>query len=223
MGIELRLEHLQTRIMSDISSAAARGNFRAVASLGRITEECQSIGEAISSMSNRLQALGESIDGEIVREPGTNLPLAHTLEIAPSRGKRSGKVEGANARREFVANLQEKGVRLTGSRLRYQSGNGKSVWVAFANEQREGREGRWFEGLPDGSPDVVVLLCRRITGLLMAFVIPMPQLASVWPMLARSGGQVKFNIKEDSDRFYLQIPYAQSVDITPHLDNYAPL
>ena len=106
---------------------------------------------------------------------------------------------------------------------------GQSVAVAFANELPE-LENQWFLGLADEEPTAAaVLLCKSLGGKLHDIVLPVSLLREVWPVLNRSGKQVKFHIQErDAGQLFLRIPKASRLDITwldvtRYIGNYGPL
>lgn len=99
----------------------------------------------------------------------------------------------------------------------YANAAGSTVAIAMATEDQRGN--KWWLGLPDQEFTLVVLLCHDAK-VSLEFVIPVADVASIWSRLSRSGGEVKFNVKRENNRYLLT---AGPTDITRFLGSYAPL
>lgn len=142
---------------------------------------------------------------------GAEAPPKPTVQL--SAGK---KQLGNSARQAFAQahNLsQVKGVV-------YANQAGSNVAIAMATEDKRGN--KWWLGLPDAQFNCVVLLCQDGNASL-EFVLPAQPLATVWPRLSRSAGQVKFNVKRDGLRYILLVPRYGEFDITRFVGDYSPL
>ena len=156
---------------------------------------------------------------------GSKSPSLPPAPFAPAMGPgptTSPKAAGAQARSRWVATLRERGATLHGHGKRYQTTSGHAVAVAFANELPD-LEDRWFLGLADEHTDVAVLLCQSRGQALYDLVLPVSELRTVWPLLSRHRGQIKFNVRKNGNRFALLVPGHEPVDITKYLGNHALL
>ncbi len=218
MDAVAELKRLKTQLLDQISSAASARDFPRVARLSGLASECEALEVETTSLRKRVEALAVAIDGfagpqEIPQEFKPSVDLWKAL---------SPKAAGGEARRNWVAHLESIGVSLTGHGKRYQSPQGTTVGVAFANELPD-LENRWWLGLRDEPTDVAVFLCHSVSREVHDIVVPVQDVVSAWRALSRHRDQIKFNIKKDGTRFLLLVPGGQPIDITRYVGNYDPL
>jgi len=102
----------------------------------------------------------------------------------------------------------------------YANASGSMFGIAMASEDKRGN--KWWLGLPDAQFNSVVLLCQDGNSPL-EFILPATSVATIWPKLSRSAGQVKFNVKRENLKYSLMVPGYGPFDITRFLANYSPL
>src|SRR5262249_16990019 len=78
---------------------------------------------------------------------------------------------------------------------------GKRVGIACANEDPRGD--KYWLGLRDDQPDIVVLLCRSISGRVFDFVLPPQIVQNIWSQLPRSNTQFKIHVNRHGPKFEL--------------------
>jgi len=217
MDIRAELDSLKTLIIDRASEAVRMRDLPGVGLLGALANECDSLQTEVSSLERRVAAMKASLNGSPSSPPPA--PVALSVGSGPAT---SPKAAGAQARSRWVAALRERGITLNGYGKRYQATSGHAVAVAFANELPE-LDDRWFLGLADEHTDVAVLLCRSLGQALYDFILPVHELRTVWRLLSRHRGQIKFNIRKSGNRFSLLIPGSEPVDITKYLGNHDPL
>jgi hypothetical protein len=217
MDMQAELKRVQSLLLDRISSAVSDRDFAAVAALSSLAKECEAIEAECASLSRRIESAKSALNGSSSLSTTSRRPTHSDKPPTASR-----KAAGAEARNEWVAGLRAQGISLSGHRKRYQSAQGKSVAVAFANELPD-LENRWFLGLTDEPTEVAVLLCKSHAGTLHDIVLPVSRLREVWGVLSRHRSQVKLNVKRDTSRFLLLVPGNEPLDVTRHIGNYEPL
>lgn len=213
MDVQEELNGVQSRLLDQLSSAAANRDMATVTALSGLAKECETLEVELASLCRRVEAAKSVLNGS---EPKSTLSQDLAYSAQPTV---SAKTAGTQARNEWVTGLRKHGISLHGHRRRFQTARGQSVAVAFATERSKNR---WFLGLPDQPTEIAVLLCRSITGELCDIVLPMSDLRRTWHALSRSNNEVKFNVKKDASRFLLQVP-GESLDVTRYVGNPAPL
>lgn len=218
MDTKAQLKHIQSLLKDHISSALSNGDFAAVTALSGFAQECEALFEAeYASLNRRVEAVRSAPNGSSSTST-TPQKLTYSAE-APTT---SAKAAGAQARTEWVLGLRAKGISLHGHGKRYQAARGRPVAVAFANELRE-LKNRWFLGITDEPTEIVVLLCKSVTGQFHDIVLPVSRLTESWRAQSKSKGELKINIKKDGNRFLLLVPGNEPVDVTRYVGNYGPL
>jgi len=211
------LTALRSKILSRVSGAAQSGDIAAVARWSNAAQECDAIAREQLRLKERIETFAASLEqptAAVSAEPVTNGQVVHST--------RSAKRDGAMARAEWVEHLARLGIRLQGHGKRFATPAGASVAVGFANEL-PGLPNKWFLGTGDEPIDVVVLLCRDARLKLHDIVIPVSALGGRWKLLARSNGQIKFNVRKDVSDFLLLIPGTEPFVVTPYVGRYQAL
>jgi len=208
------LPAVRSKILSHVTSAAQAGDVTGVARWSNAAQECEALAREELRLTERIQAFI------------TSLEQAPTMQPAPNgdavQSSRSAKRDGAMARAEWVETIARSGIRLQGRGKRFSTAAGRAVAVGFANEL-PGLPNKWFLGTGDEPTDVVVLLCRDARLKMHDIVIPVSDLGGRWKLLARSNGQIKFNVRKDVNEFLLLIPGAGPFVVTPYVGRYGPL
>ncbi len=137
-----------------------------------------------------------------------------------SSNRAIGRREGRVARENYVFAVQQDvyvdGAGRVWGRVR---GNGRSVAILFSSEHSGDR---WFFGVKeaqvkDNDGAFVVLLCAQDDGADLDFVLPPTFISEVLPKLSHSRDQVKFNLNRRDNRYWLKVPYGESLDVTEYL------
>jgi hypothetical protein len=162
-----------------------------------------------AELEGRIETFVASLDSTTPTQPSSDsgVTLSHP-GASPRR-------EGAEARARWIAGLEHAGVRLKGHGKRFVTFAGANVSIGFANEL-PGLPNKWFLGAADEPTDIVVLLCRDSRGILNDFVIPIQELGDRWRALARSNGQIKFNVRHDGRTYHLLVPGNAPFEITQY-------
>ena len=217
MNIQAELKDVQSRLLDQLVSAASQRDITMVTSLSGLAKECETLQVELASICRRVEAVKGSLN-ETRSKSVLSEDFTHSAGSKTSV-KTAGIQDGAKARNEWVAGLRSQGISLHGNRRRFQTAQGRSVAVAFANERSANR---WFLGLPDESAEVAVLLCKSAAGKLHDIVLPISDFRDVWHVLSRSNNELKFNVRRNASRFFLRVP-GQSLEVTKYVGNPAPL
>jgi len=215
----VELQQIESLLLDQIASAASHRNAAAVAALSGLAKECELLKTDLASLNRRVEALKSK---SALNGSWASSTISQTFTYSAEAPAISRKAAGAQARNEWVAEIQARGIYLHGHGTRYQTVQGQSVAVAFANERPEA-ENQWFLGLPDAPPDVAVLLCKSREGQRHDIVLPISHLREVWRVLSRSQSGVKFNIRKEASLFLLLVPRNNPLDVTRYVGNYEPL
>ena len=210
------LPSLRSTILARVTTAAQAGDVGGVARWSDAAQQCDALARDELRLLERIQAFLASLD-----QPPTGA-AERASSGQPIRRRTSAKREGALVRAEWVEKMTQLGVRLHGHGKRYATGAGRSVSIGFANEL-PGLPNKWFLGTVDEPIDVIVLLCRDALHRLHDIVIPVSDLGGRWKLLARSNGQIKFNVRKDVEQFLLLIPGAEPFVVTPYVGRHEPL
>jgi hypothetical protein len=132
---------------------------------------------------------------------------------------------GKTGREKWVSYLElNHGVKLKGRGKRFETPDGTSVAIAFANKTKEAN---WFLGLKDEETDVAVLICNDSAGKEHSIILPVAEINEEWGQLKRGGKnrEIKLNFNRTGDIYVLKIPapFKKDMDVTKYLDNYDPL
>ena len=225
MSLRVELLDVRTKILDQVKSAAQRGDVEAINRWGKHAERCDGLISELAEFESRIRVLQESVRSEPSESHPTE-ELASGIGEAPRVRKGvSAKQEGAQIRADWVRALAKKGIQLAGHGKRYDTREGISVSVAFANELDQPQlKDRWFLGLKDEPTDVAVLLCRGAKNQrVYDLVLPVPELGPAWKALSRNGGQIKFHVRREAGGFVLGVPLGGSIPVTRYLGNYRPL
>ncbi len=217
MNTQAELQHIQSLLFRQISSAASNRDVAKVAELSGLAKECERIETELTSLHRRVEAVKGSLKGSRSTSTTSAKPT-YSAEAAPLSRRKVGK----QARSEWIERLRTFGISLNRHGKQYQTTSGQSVGMAFANEL-PGLEDKWFLGLPDEPTDIVVLLCKSLEGNLHDIVLPVSDLTGGWSTLSRSSNGVKFNVKKDAGHLLLYVPGKELLDVTRYIGNYDPL
>lgn len=222
--MQKELNRIQSLLFDQISSAVSNRDVAKVAKLSGHAQECEALKTENTAFIRRVEALKNALNGSESLSTTSPNSTDSAEAVIPSR-----KAVAAQVRNEWLAGLKTKRIFLHGYGKQYKTACEQSVAVAFANEL-PGLENQWFLGLADKEPTAAaVLLCKSLEGKLHDIVLPVSHLREVWPVLNRSGKQVKFHVQErDAGQFFLRIPKASGLDIiwldiTKYIGNYDPL
>ncbi len=222
MDLKSRLAGIKRKVLRKIEHAAASRHTRLVSSLSALALRAEEDEELLAKIERRIAAYESEIGSDEPRDLGSILDLirgeSRLTRTAKSRGRgNSGEI----ARQQFVKAGKERGYSLKqASGVTYQTTMGKVVVLPSATEQRPDR---WFLGIADERPDVVVLLCQKEEGALLEFIIPSAMISKVWRDLSRSGGQVKFNVSRTGSDYWLVVPRQGKVRLNDCLGTYGCL
>ncbi len=219
MNTQAELQHIQSLLFKQISSAASNRDVAKVAELSGLAKECERIETELTSLHRRVEVVKSSLKGSRSTSTTSAKPT-YSAEAAPLSRREVGK----QVRSEWIAGLLKQGISLHEHGRRYQTTSGQSVGVAFGNEHPK-YGWPWFLGLPDEPTDIVVLLCKSREGNLHDIVLPVSFLPGGWRVLSRSSSGVKFSVKKDAGtgRFLLQVPKDSPLDVSMYIGNYDSL
>jgi len=206
MDTQAELNRIQSLLLNLISATLSNRDVTTLSALSGFIKEYETLVEAAKS------TLNDSRPASTISRKPTYSVEAPTI---------SRKAAAAQARIDWVAGLQEKGISLRGHGTRYQTARGQSVAMAFANELDN--PDRWFLGLPDEPTDVAAFLCKSHDGKLYDIVLPATLLREVWPSLSKSQSGVKFNIRKERGQFLLLLTGDKPRDVSKYVGNYEPL
>lgn len=214
MNTQAELQHIQSLLFKQISSAASKRDVSKVAELSGLAKECERIETELTSLNSRVEAVKSALNDPL--SPSTTFAkfFASLEDDTPS-----SREIGKQARSEWIAGLPH-GISLNRHGKQYQTARGQSVAVAFSNEIPDNR---WFLDLPEEPPEVAVLLCKSLAGEFHDIVLPVSDLRKEWDDLTRHNKRVKFNVKKDAHRFLLFITGKKPLDVTGYIGNYEPL
>ena len=152
MNTQAELQHIQSLLFKQISSAASKRDVSKVAELSGLAKECERIETELTSLNSRVEAVKSALNDP--RSPSTTFAkFFDSLEEDTPSSRKIGK----QARSEWIAGLPH-GISLNRHGKQYQTARGQSVAVAFSNEIPDNR---WFLDLPEEPPEVAVLLCNK--------------------------------------------------------------
>jgi hypothetical protein len=143
-------------------------------------------------------------------------------ENALTSGITSNKELGMRARENYVAHLQQYGIRIDQiDKVWAKTSTNSWVAIPFATERRANR---WFLGLPEkeviervrNGELAIILLCQSVSGSLLDFVLPPSKVQEIATQLSKSQGQLKFNLKKLGNRYHLVIPNHSTVDVSDY-------
>ena len=224
-----RFEQLEKEIMKLIAEASLSRNpeeiFRLTGLLKEIKSEREHCQDFFNSMAARLNSeIFTGISNHASFNVATRQATQKLGTQAPKSGQISPKAKGKQMRISWLKTLQAKGILLRPARgsVIYQSATQRVVGIATATE-RPVRPDKFFLGLPDQHYDVAVLLCEAQSGKLLDFVLPRNFLETIWKLLSRSNGQVKFHIEGNGGNFELRVPGSGFYPLNPYLSDYSPL
>ena len=216
MDIQTELQHTESLLFGQITSAASHHDVAGIAALSALAKECEMLKTDLTSLIRRVEAVKSALNGSGASSTSTQkfTPSAEAPAL-------SGKAAGVQARNAWIAWLKDGGIYLRRHGKQYQTVQGQSVAVAFANELPK-KENRWFLGLPDEPTDIVVLLCKSLAGQFHEIVLPVSYVRKVWHLLSRGEYGLKLHIRKDAGRFF-QLVAGNELDVTKHVANYEPL
>ena len=153
-------------------------------------------------------------------EPPASHPSNHHRLVTSPVPMESNRARGEHARADWIStNLASALTPLRGAL--YRKTNDDTLGIAYG-EEKKGRQGRWFLGLPAGKFDCAVLLCRPLTGNLFWINLPNDFIAKHNPQLSKSNvGQVKFNVFKHGHDYYLRVPHTGNIPVTDYLNRVA--
>ena len=216
------LSKIRIQIIDNVKAAAQEGNVNSISKWSKAAEQCESLIEEVTDLSNRIQEFRASI----LNGGNSNVALGYPNIPGGLRSDKSisAKQEGAQIRADWVKALASNGIVLNGHGKKYRTERGKSVGVASANELNKPHLiDKWFLGLKDEGVDIVVLLCRDLKKNVHDIVLPVFTLGNAWSKLSRSGGQIKFNVRRRNGDFFLLIPGDNPIKVSTYIGNYQPL
>lgn len=208
MDLETRFNELLVEARKRLSQSASSESPERLSALIRVVQECD---DAIRHL-RRLEEVGMRIRGELNGGGGSQ---GETSQIyvqptsarvpGPPRSRRDGKADAERERQQLLNTLRSEGLNLhreKGKRM-YRTDTGKRVGICFANEDKRGDI--WWMGIPDEQFDVLVPVCRTVSGDVLVFVLPREFVAQVWPLLSREkrSGQVEFHVRRSGPNFEL--------------------
>jgi hypothetical protein len=148
------------------------------------------------------------------------------IELPPAPRGMSHVQRGQNARKAYVNELSERGIRLSRAsrRVEFMTRSGKIVGVPWA-EEKLSKPNRWFLGLPDQHFDFVILLCQSSDGKLLDFVFPSDFVSEIWDSLPLqySNDHRKFDVKIREGECALKVNGRAAYRIQRFLENVAVL
>lgn len=131
--------------------------------------------------------------------------------------KQKGREKGRRYRRILLKQLESEGIFLTRIRENiYNNSKGETIGIPYSSEQRPNE---WFLGLPENNYHYLIFLCEKDSHLL-SFIIPKRFYEHINFSKCKRDGDMKFNITEMNNDYYLDSPGKGKVPITEFLYNY---
>lgn len=219
MEMRSRLAAIKRKALRKIEEAAASRNTRLVSSLSALATRAEEDEEILTMLEERIKAYESEIGSDDPQDLRSILDLVLTGSRKAGSAKSRGRGDaGEVARNSFVEAGKGRGYSLTPvSGINYRTAGGKIISMPFATERRPNR---WFLGIADERPDLVVLLCRNETGSILDFVVPSSMISETWRDLSRNGGQVKFNVSRTGPDYWLVVPKHGKKRINEYLGAY---
>jgi hypothetical protein len=222
MAISMLLSNLRAMVLKKVEVSASTRDVAGVTRRSGALERCQALEGEARDLEERAREFKDSFEPSIQQPPQAAATSGSAKINAGSRTV-SAKSNGAAVRSAWVDELSGKGVVLTGHGRRYQTSKAKRVGITFASEPSY-RPNKWWLGLKDEPIDIAVLLCQDTGKRLYEVVLPVSDLGTIWSMLSRSAdGQIKFNVRKDTQEWLLKIPGSNPVTVTKYVGDYGPL
>jgi hypothetical protein len=198
-----------------VSEALQKGDFDGAARLidaMRLWQELQKEESALKERRNGILAIltAKVPVGSVA--PEKTRPSQQS-QLSPQR-------RGELVREAYVSGLAKQGIRLRAAgRKQYATDSGLRVGIPYATELPH-LPNAWFLGLSEGSPDVVILVCRTSRDETLDFVLPPELVKDIWTRLSRSNNQVKFHVTKAGATYELRVPGGRLEPINQFLSAY---
>jgi hypothetical protein len=139
--------------------------------------------------------------------------------IVPLSTETSSRELAKLKRKEFLNNLERKGVRLEQFKgVIYKNINNSGlVGIAYSGEKYQS----WFLGLPIENYKVIVLLCSAEDNKMHNIILPEDFCSMYVDHLSRSHGQLKFSVRQGKNDFILYTKLG-NVSIKQYVNVYSP-
>jgi hypothetical protein len=214
MELKNRLEAIRKEIFKRIESAAKDANREDVT---KYTVLIQEVDEQLRKIEE-VERVTDSFDQKL--KHGFEPVRVIRFRTESENTAVPASVAGAEARSQFLRELELQGIKLIKRDGNYTNGAGKLIGIAYASERQPDK---WFLGLPDQDYHGFVLLCRRDNGSLLEFVFPRSFFSEYRDRFSNVKGQLKFNVLHRGDTYRLLIPHQKGVTIDRYLSNFKSL
>jgi hypothetical protein len=209
MDLEKEVLNQKEAARERIKAAIERGDDAAILNETRVLEGLVKISKQLSDAKQGL---------EWIKDGGRKASEFRQLsESARAIGlKRSSEI-----RDEFFNVLRSKGRSVSHMRRTLYEIDKKLVGIAYASE-RPSAPNRWFLGLPAARYDAFILLCEDEYKKSTRFIFPKTFYEKYCNYFSKdkSGGQMKFNITLRGDRYTIQIPGFDDININQYIDAF---
>ncbi|MEK6531076.1 MAG: hypothetical protein AABZ23_01120 [Deltaproteobacteria bacterium] len=222
LELDVRLSKLKMFALKKIEEAARKGDSSVIITNTRIIEEAERLMKKLDEFKLSLDYLEKRGDSNILVDV---IAVKKTESLKPSPdidGYLTSRQKGKQSRALFLKKLRERNIHLNSSSAEtiYTNKNGKMVGIAFATECQPFK---WFLGLPERNYNVIVLLCEEQGNNTLSFILPADFCEKYKNNLSRSKGQLKFNVVNRHDSFFLLLSGLENPEITRYIDNYDSL
>ena len=218
MNLQARLENVRKRALNEIEEAAREGRSPLVVKHSRVLEEIERAGKKLSEIVATIDQLEGSTSGVLGGE-SSEMPLNTQGEIKTREElQQSARSRAVQRRRDYLRDLKSRGIDLDqiGEKL-FRKKDGSIVAIPYAFEREPYR---WFLGQKNSKYKAVVLLCERDNGEIVDIVIPGGFLSRYGKHLSEVKGEIKFNITERRDAFWISIPGEGNINLNQYRSNY---
>ncbi len=198
-----------------VNEALQQGDFETAARLVdamKLWQEFQKEENAMKERKNEILAILTARTTVSLHAPERTNPKQQS-QLSPQR-------RGELAREAYVTGLANRGIHLRpAGRKQYATDSGLRVGIPYATELPH-LPNAWFLGLSEGSPDVVILVCRTSRDETLDFILPPKFLKDIWTRLSRSSNQVKFHVTKAGATYELRVPGGRLEPINQFLSAY---
>lgn len=211
MDLYTRVLQLRNAALKKIEEAAQKGDTLTLFANTKTVEEVERIKKNLDKLINSI----DQLEKNIVTNPTST--TEKKTEINPTSQREKGELQ----RIQLIQDLRTSGIILIQQKgSTYKTINQSLVGIAYASERRPNR---WFLGLPQKVYYAIILLCEEKNGNLLKFVLPRNIYNGIEKHLSIVNGQLKFNVFENNNEYYMTIPNANHLILNSFLANYESL
>jgi len=221
MNLQARLENIRKKALNEIEEAARDGRSAVVVKYSGILEEIERAGKELSGIVATIDQLEGSTSGALGGEPSEMSLNTQSDNKIREELQLSARARAVHRRRDYLRDLKSRGIDLDqiGEKL-FRKNDGSIVAIPYAYEREPYR---WFLGQKKSTYKAIVLLCERENGEIVDLVIPDDFLSRYGQYLSKVKGEIKFNISERRDAFWISVPGEGNINLNQYRSNYDPM